>query len=66
MAKQAGAELCQAQVKLVLASLAGTRTKLRTYLLQIIFHLKGNWCVLPFVKILRLFSILQNNMSTFI
>ena len=40
--KQAGAELCQAQVKLGLASLTVTRKKLRTYILQVTFHLKRN------------------------
>ena len=33
--KQAGAELCQAQVKLGLAKLAVNRNKLRAYLLQV-------------------------------
>jgi hypothetical protein len=33
--KQAGAELCQAQVKLGLAKLGVNRNKLRVYLLQV-------------------------------
>ena len=41
--KQAGAELCQAQVKLGLAKLAVNRNKLRAYLLQV-------WGHIPFKK----------------
>jgi hypothetical protein len=37
--KQAGAELCQAQVQLELAMLAVTRKKLMPYLLQILGHI---------------------------
>jgi hypothetical protein len=40
--EQAGAELCQAHVKLGLASLTVTRKKLRSYLLQVTIHLKRN------------------------
>ena len=41
--KQAGAELCQAQVQLRLVMLAASRTKLRANILQIvIFYLKRN------------------------
>jgi hypothetical protein len=40
--RQAGAELCQAQIKLSLAKLAVTKTKLKAYKFEIIFHLKKN------------------------
>jgi hypothetical protein len=38
--KQAGAELCQAQVKLGLSKLAVIRKKLRAYKLEVTFHSK--------------------------
>ena len=40
--KQAGAELCQAQVKLRLAKLAVNKKKLRAYKFEVTIHLKGN------------------------
>ena len=62
VSRQAGAELCQAQVKLRLAKLAVNRNKLRAYLLQVWGHIpfKKNliwsfifkhWGCFPFAKI---------------
>jgi hypothetical protein len=38
--EQAGAELCQAQIKLGLAKLPVTRNKLRHYKVEVTFHSK--------------------------
>ena len=48
--KQAGAELCQAQVKLGLAKLAVNRNKLRAYLLQVLGHIPFRSSSILFIR----------------
>ena len=63
--RQAGAELCQAQVKLWLAKLAVTKKKLRAYKFEVRFHLKRYLYGLSFALILRSSSICQNSWVNF-